>query len=405
MTRHDRAGKRIPPVIARPFAVFALTASLCALPGCAIVPETTSTTTTTVTDAQTGSTTTTVTTTVAPPALPVYEQPVAPGPGYLWTPGYWAWSISDYYWVPGVWVLPPRVGLLWTPGWWGWSNGVYRWNAGYWGPSIGFYGGINYGFGYFGFGYVGGYWNAGQFYYNRSVNNVHNTSITNVYVDNSVTRNTTIVNRVSYNGGSGGVQVAPTPAQSAERQRVHEAPTAQQVQQHDMAIRSPGQRFSHSGAEPAVFGTSRVVEQFADPGAVRTPGRAVVPLAAPTRPAPSMAAEMTPARPAPAAEATPTRVAPALAAEPVPAMRGPALGTPGATEGAPRTFPQAPARATESTSSDRIEQADAVPTQPRAASTTQRTVRKPHPQVRPQNRSRPVQRARPKKRGDSEERR
>ncbi|MGO9515714.1 MAG: hypothetical protein ACLPND_01585 [Candidatus Korobacteraceae bacterium] len=26
--------------------------------------------------------------TVAPPALPVYEQPVCPGDGYIWTPGY-----------------------------------------------------------------------------------------------------------------------------------------------------------------------------------------------------------------------------------------------------------------------------------------------------------------------------
>jgi len=34
-------------------------------------------------------------TTFAPPALPVYEQPDIPGPGYLWTPGYWAWSSDD----------------------------------------------------------------------------------------------------------------------------------------------------------------------------------------------------------------------------------------------------------------------------------------------------------------------
>ena len=27
---------------------------------------------------------------IAPPALPVYTQPVIPGPGYIWTPGYWA---------------------------------------------------------------------------------------------------------------------------------------------------------------------------------------------------------------------------------------------------------------------------------------------------------------------------
>jgi hypothetical protein len=27
---------------------------------------------------------------IGPPALPVYEQPLCPGDGYLWTPGYWA---------------------------------------------------------------------------------------------------------------------------------------------------------------------------------------------------------------------------------------------------------------------------------------------------------------------------
>src|SRR3974390_2554620 len=27
-----------------------------------------------------------------PPVLPVYAQPLCPGPGYIWTPGYWAWD-------------------------------------------------------------------------------------------------------------------------------------------------------------------------------------------------------------------------------------------------------------------------------------------------------------------------
>ncbi len=53
--------------------------------------------------------------TVAPPELPVYEQPAIPEPGYIWTPGYWAYSRDGYYWVPGTWVEPPSVGLLWTP--------------------------------------------------------------------------------------------------------------------------------------------------------------------------------------------------------------------------------------------------------------------------------------------------
>src|ERR1700675_288607 len=90
---------------------------------------------------------------IAPPALPVYEQPVCPGDGYIWTPGYWAWDGDDHYWVPGTWVLAPEVGFLWTPPWWGWSDGVFVFHEGWWGPHVGFYGGIVYGFGYSGFGF------------------------------------------------------------------------------------------------------------------------------------------------------------------------------------------------------------------------------------------------------------
>jgi hypothetical protein len=52
--------------------------------------------------------------TIAPPELPVYEQPVCPGDGYIWTPGYWAYGDDDYYWVPGTWVIAPEVGFSWT---------------------------------------------------------------------------------------------------------------------------------------------------------------------------------------------------------------------------------------------------------------------------------------------------
>ncbi len=109
---------------------------------------------------------------VAPPELVAYSQPSCPQSGYLWTPGYWAYGGEGYFWTPGTWVEPPAVGLLWTPGYWGYGNNGYAWNEGYWGPTVGFYGGINYGFGYGGFGYGGGYWNNGAFYYNRSVNNI-----------------------------------------------------------------------------------------------------------------------------------------------------------------------------------------------------------------------------------------
>ena len=98
---------------------------------------------------------------IGPPPIPVYAQPMCPGPGMIWTPGYWAWSDDDgYYWVPGTWVMAP-VGMLWTPGWWGWDDGFYRWHGGYWGPHVGFYGGINYGYGYTGNGFYGGEWRRG----------------------------------------------------------------------------------------------------------------------------------------------------------------------------------------------------------------------------------------------------
>ena len=146
-----------------------------------------------------------------PPALPVYAQPLCPGAGYMWTPGYWGWGDDDgYYWVPGTWVTAP-VGLLWTPGYWGWGGGFYAWHPGYWGPHIGFYGGINYGFGYTGVGFVGGEWRGGAFYYNRAVTNVSVTSVTNVY-NHTVEVNE---NHTAFNGGEGGIAARPTPSEDA----------------------------------------------------------------------------------------------------------------------------------------------------------------------------------------------
>jgi hypothetical protein len=121
------------------------------------------------------------TVTQAPPPIPQYDQPEAPGDGYIWTPGYWAWGPAGYYWVPGAWVEAPYPGALWTPGYWGFDGGFYFWNAGYWGPVVGYYGGVNYGFGYFGVGFYGGYWSGGRFWYNSAYWHV-GPRIHNVYV-------------------------------------------------------------------------------------------------------------------------------------------------------------------------------------------------------------------------------
>ncbi len=192
---------------------------------------------------------------VGPPVLPVYSQPLCPGPGYLWTPGYWAWSPDGYYWVPGTWALPPDPGLLWTPGYWGFSAGLYNWYPGYWGPVVGFYGGINYGFGYPGNGYYGGYWQGRHFYYNRAVNNVN---INNVhYAYNRAVVNHANVSRVSFNGGRGGIQARPTSAQFAAEHEHHMAATSQQVAHEQAARNDRAQLASVNHGRPAVVATPR----------------------------------------------------------------------------------------------------------------------------------------------------
>lgn len=177
--------------------------------------------------------------TVAPPPLLVYAQPVCPGDGYIWVPGYWAYGPEGFYWVSGAWVRAPFVGALWTPGYWEWRDTAYFWNEGYWGPSVGFYGGINYGFGYFGSGYLGGYWNHGVFRYNRAVNNLNISRVHNFY-SRPVVNNVT-VQRVSYHGGAGGTTARPTRAELAASRGRHIPATAAQTRLQQTARASHAQ--------------------------------------------------------------------------------------------------------------------------------------------------------------------
>jgi hypothetical protein len=193
---------------------------------------------------------------IGPPALPVYAQPICPGPGYFWTPGYWAWDDDDgYYWVPGTWVVAP-VGMFWTPGWWGWNEGFYVFHGGYWGPHVGFYGGINYGFGYTGEGFYGGEWRGRDFYYNRNVTNVNVTNITNVYNKTVIVNNTT-VNHVSYNGGNGGIAARPTSQQLAAEHEQHQAPLAVQAQHQQAAVHNRELFARVNQGRPPVAATAR----------------------------------------------------------------------------------------------------------------------------------------------------
>jgi hypothetical protein len=191
---------------------------------------------------------------IGPPALPVYAQPICPGPGYLWTPGYWGWNDEGgYYWVPGTWVVAP-IGMLWTPGYWGWGGGFYAWHPGYWGPRVGFYGGINYGFGYGGVGFFGGEWRGGAFFYNRAVMNVDVVHVTNVYSRTVVVNNES---HVAFNGGEGGIAARPTAAEESAAREPHQAPLAAQTQHEQAASQNRAMFASENHGAPAVAATAR----------------------------------------------------------------------------------------------------------------------------------------------------
>ena len=202
---------------------------------------------------------------VPPPPLPIYEQPIIPGPGYLWVPGYWAWSDDfGYYWVPGTWVLAPEPGLLWTPAYWAWNDGEYVFYPGYWGPHVGFYGGVNYGFGYTGEGYGGGYWRGGSFFYNTTVNNMRDVSIRNVYTRTVVANNSS---NVSYSGGQGGITARPTAEQLLAAKEHHLPPRPEQVRHLEAAAQNPSLLLSNNHGHPAVAATSSPA-LFRGPGVV-----------------------------------------------------------------------------------------------------------------------------------------
>ena len=240
----------------------------------------------------------------APPPLPVYEQPVCPSEGYIWTPGYWAYAQEGYFWVPGTWEMAPEPGLLWTPGYWGWGDNAFVFNEGYWGAQIGFYGGINYGFGYAGVGYQGGYWNNGAFFYNRSVNNVAN--VTNVYTKTVVINNVT-VNNVSYNGGAGGLSARPTAEEETATHAKHTPPTSVQTQHVQSASTNHALYESVNQGKPAIAATAKPGE-FSGGGVVAA--KAAAPSYKPvtaraTAPAEAKSVASRPATPAHASEIKP----------------------------------------------------------------------------------------------------
>jgi hypothetical protein len=153
---------------------------------------------------------------VAPPALPVYVQPPLPAPGYLWTPGYW-------------------------------------------GPHVGFYGGVNYGFGFGGVGFAGGEWRGGAFAYNSAVANFGGVHVTNVYENRTIVEQNTIVNNnhVSFNG-EGGISAHASATELQAEHEEHVQATAEQSQHEHFASQDRGQLASVNHGSPTTTASANV---------------------------------------------------------------------------------------------------------------------------------------------------
>lgn len=185
-----------------------------------------------------------------PPPIPAYEQPPCPVDGYLWIPGYWAYEDDDYYWVPGAWVRPARAGWFWTPGYWSDNDGIYVWTDGYWGPTVGYYGGVCYGYGYFGSGFSGGYWKGKHFRYNTAVWYARPNVVSYTYVDRRPASRGSMPRGPSYYGPRGGTNLRPTETEQAALRQEHMRPTAEQYDHRNTAREDRKQFMSVNKGRP-----------------------------------------------------------------------------------------------------------------------------------------------------------
>jgi WXXGXW repeat (2 copies) len=195
----------------------------------------------------------------APPILPVYDQPPCPEPGLMWAPGYWAYGEDGYYWVPGTWVPAPYEGALWTPPYWGWDGGLYMFHPGYWGRHVGYYGGVNYGYGYMGIGFVGGMWRGRDFVYNTAVMRVDDRQIHNVYIDRTIVERNTIVNdrHVAFSGGPGGIRHDAAPEERFADRDQHMGATSFQQSHVSAAMSDRTSYVSNNGGHPSNLAVQR----------------------------------------------------------------------------------------------------------------------------------------------------
>ena len=67
-----------------------------------------------------------------PPPLVSGPAGFAPGPGWVWTDGFYVWNGNRWVWQPGRWQRPPHPGWAWRNPWYEPWRGGYRLHRGHW---------------------------------------------------------------------------------------------------------------------------------------------------------------------------------------------------------------------------------------------------------------------------------
>jgi hypothetical protein len=56
----------------------------------------------------------------------------APGPAYVFVPGYYWLNVTRFVWIEPVWALPPSPGAIWVPPNWAYNGSDWTLQEGYW---------------------------------------------------------------------------------------------------------------------------------------------------------------------------------------------------------------------------------------------------------------------------------
>jgi hypothetical protein len=139
---------------------------------------------------------------------------------------------------------------------------MYVFHDGYWGAHIGYYGGVNYGYGYGGIGFAGGEWRGGHFAYNTAVINVNREVIHTTYIDRTIVERNTIVNpgHVAYSGGPGGIHHDPAPEERMAEHEQHQAPTVFQQHHIEAAKADTTSYAKNNGGRPQNLAVAKPLE-------------------------------------------------------------------------------------------------------------------------------------------------